>query len=74
MANQRTKMLVEDLERTLLEFICKHGITHDEYRAATNVLVATVKAGEESWARADFARPVGAGGWPGKSGGPTRRP
>ena len=48
MENERTKTVVVDLERLVLEFMRKHKITHDEYRAATNILVETVKAGEES--------------------------
>lgn len=48
MANERVKTVVEDLERLVLGFMRKHRITHDEYRAATNILVETVKAGEES--------------------------
>jgi catechol 1,2-dioxygenase len=45
---ERTRILLEDLEQTLLRFIRKHEITHDEYRCATDHLVATVKAGEGS--------------------------
>jgi hypothetical protein len=48
MTTDRVRIILEDLERTLLEFIRKHKITHDEYRCATDVLVATVKAGKES--------------------------
>jgi catechol 1,2-dioxygenase len=48
MTIERTKTILEDLERTLLRFMRKHKITHEEYRRATDVLVATVKAGEES--------------------------
>jgi catechol 1,2-dioxygenase len=48
MTTDRARIILEDLERTLLEFMRKHKITHDEYRCATRVLVATVKAGEES--------------------------
>jgi catechol 1,2-dioxygenase len=48
MTNERTRTILEDLERTLLQFMRKHKITHDEYRCATDILVATVKAGEES--------------------------
>lgn len=42
------KTVVEDLEELLQEFIRKHKITHDEYRAATDLIVSEVKAGEES--------------------------
>jgi catechol 1,2-dioxygenase len=48
MNNERVKMVVEDLERVLLAFVRKHRITHAEYRVATDLLIATVKAGEES--------------------------
>lgn len=48
MSNDRIKTVVEDLERVLIAFMRKHRITHDEYRAATDILVETVKAGEES--------------------------
>lgn len=47
-STQRTRAVVEDLERVLIEFMRKHRITHDEYRHATDLLVNTVKAGEES--------------------------
>ena len=48
MTNNRIKTVVEDLERTVLGLMRKHKVTHDEYRAATDILVATIKAGEES--------------------------
>src|SRR5260370_6556662 len=48
MTIERTRTILEDLERTLLWFMRKHKITHDECRCATDILVATVKAGEES--------------------------
>lgn len=48
MKNDRVKTVVEDLERLLLDFIQRHRITHHEYRRATDILVDTVKAGEES--------------------------
>jgi catechol 1,2-dioxygenase len=48
MVGERGRIILEDLEQTLLEFIRKHQITHDEYRCATDTLVASVKAGEES--------------------------
>lgn len=48
MTIERARSILVDLEQTLLRFIRKHKITHDEYRHATGVLVATVKAGEES--------------------------
>ncbi|MFE7445131.1 dioxygenase [Streptomyces chartreusis] len=48
MTNDRVLTVVEDLERTLVEFIHKHRITHAEYRAATDLIVAEVQAGEAS--------------------------
>jgi hypothetical protein len=48
MVGERGRIILGDLEQTLLEFIRKHEITHDEYRCATDTLVASVKAGEES--------------------------
>jgi catechol 1,2-dioxygenase len=48
MTDNRARMLIEDLERTMQDFIRKHHITHDEYRKATEILVGTVRAGEES--------------------------
>jgi catechol 1,2-dioxygenase len=48
MSGTRTRAILEDLERTLLQFMRKHRITHDDYRRATEILVATVKAGEET--------------------------
>ncbi|MFF0144136.1 catechol 1,2-dioxygenase [Amycolatopsis sulphurea] len=48
MTNDRVLTVVEDLERTLVEFIRKHGITHAEYRAATDLIIAEVEAGEAS--------------------------
>jgi catechol 1,2-dioxygenase len=46
--NQRLLEVVEDIERTILELIRKHGITHEEYRAATELVIASIKEGEES--------------------------
>jgi catechol 1,2-dioxygenase len=48
MVSERARMIIEDLEQTLAQFIRKHNISHDEYRCATDALVASVKAGEES--------------------------
>jgi len=48
MTEQRAQVLLEDLEKVLQDFIHKHRVTHDEYRVATEVLVETVRAGEES--------------------------
>ena len=47
-AKERVRIVLEDLEQTLLEFIHKHRITHEEYRRASDTLVGSVKAGEES--------------------------
>ena len=48
MREARVKSVIEDLVRLIIEFMRKHHITHDEYRVATDLLVQTVKAGEES--------------------------
>jgi len=48
MIETRARVLLEDLERLLQDFIHKHCVTHDEYRAATDILIATIRAGEES--------------------------
>ncbi|WP_445183277.1 dioxygenase family protein [Pseudonocardia sp. Cha107L01] len=48
MTNDRVLTVVEELERTLVEFIRTHRITHAEYRSATDLLVAEVQAGEGS--------------------------
>ncbi|HKN95803.1 MAG TPA: catechol 1,2-dioxygenase [Pseudonocardiaceae bacterium] len=48
MDNGRAEKLVTELERTLLEFVRTHGVTHDEYRVATQTIVDSVQAGEES--------------------------
>jgi catechol 1,2-dioxygenase len=48
MTGVRTVTVIEDLERLLVDFIRRHGITHDEYRAATDLIVAEVQAGEGS--------------------------
>jgi catechol 1,2-dioxygenase len=48
MPDDRIRTVVEDLEQTLLDFIRKHRVTHAEYRAATDIILAEVKAGEES--------------------------
>lgn len=37
MTVERTRTILEDLERTLLRFMRKHKITHDEYRCATDI-------------------------------------
>jgi catechol 1,2-dioxygenase len=46
--DNRVCHLVEELEQTLVDFIRKHDVTHAEYRKATDLIVASVKSGEES--------------------------
>jgi catechol 1,2-dioxygenase len=48
MNEERIKTVVEDLERMLLAFMRKHQITNDEYRHATDILVRSIMAGEDS--------------------------
>lgn len=48
MTSNRVVDVVEDLERTLVEFIRKHRINHREYRVATSLLIESIKRGEES--------------------------
>lgn len=48
MMSDRAVLIIEDLERLLQEFIRKHRISHDEYRLATELIIASVQAGEES--------------------------
>ncbi|MEA2496567.1 MAG: catechol 1,2-dioxygenase [Thermoleophilaceae bacterium] len=48
MSSQRVLEVVEDIERTILELIRKHHITHEDYRAATDLIVASINEGEES--------------------------
>lgn len=48
MTTDRTVTLIEDLERLLVDFIRNHEVTHDEYRAATDLIVSEVQAGEGS--------------------------
>ncbi len=48
MEGDRLKTVLLDLEQTLLSFIAKHKINHAEYRLATDLIIATVKEGEES--------------------------
>jgi catechol 1,2-dioxygenase len=48
MSNQRLLDVVEDIERTLVDLFRKHQVTHEEYRAATDLLIASIKEGEES--------------------------
>jgi catechol 1,2-dioxygenase len=44
----QTREVLEDLEKVLIAFMRKHHITHDQYRKATQILVDTIKKGEES--------------------------
>lgn len=48
MSDERLRTVVEDLEQTLLDFIHTHRITHSEYRAATDLIISEVLAGEAS--------------------------
>ena len=48
MSNERIKTVVEDLVQVLQDFMHKHEISHDEYRVATDVIIDSIKAGEES--------------------------
>jgi catechol 1,2-dioxygenase len=48
MTDERVRTVVEELERILLDFIRTHRITHSEYRAATELIVAEVQSGEGS--------------------------
>jgi catechol 1,2-dioxygenase len=48
MGGNRLRTLVEDLEIVLGEFITSHRVTHQEYRQATDHIIAAIKAGEES--------------------------
>jgi catechol 1,2-dioxygenase len=48
MVNQRVKTVIEDLETTLCAFMRKHQISHSEYRAATDLIIQSIKLGEES--------------------------
>jgi catechol 1,2-dioxygenase len=48
MSSQRLLDVVEDIERTMLELIRKHRVTHEEYRAATELISASIREGEES--------------------------
>lgn len=47
-AASRIRTIVEDLEQVLLEFIRKQQITHSEYRVATDLIVDSIKTGEET--------------------------
>ena len=48
MSNERARIVLEDLERTLLQFVRKHRVNHDEYRVAIGTIISSVKVGEES--------------------------
>jgi catechol 1,2-dioxygenase len=48
MRADRTRTILEALERTALEFMRKHRVTHAEYRRATDIIIDTVKSGEGS--------------------------
>jgi hypothetical protein len=78
MTSERIRTVVEDLERAMLEFICKHNITHDEYRSATNLIIDEVEAGVASLLFDVFleaaATDVGNVGRVGRRHGGDRRP
>ena len=44
----RIRTIIEDLEQLLLEFIRKQQITHSEYRVATDLIIDSIKTGEET--------------------------
>ena len=46
--DNRVCHLLEELEQILVDFIREHDVTHAEYRTATEFIIASVKAGEES--------------------------
>ncbi|WP_395674972.1 hypothetical protein [Inquilinus sp.] len=48
MPEDRIRTVLEDLERVLLRFMRHHGISHQEYRRATGLLLASIRAGEGS--------------------------
>ncbi|KAB0508993.1 catechol 1,2-dioxygenase [Pseudomonas moorei] len=48
MSNARLAELVSALESELLDFMERHQVNHDEYRAATDLIVSSIKQGEES--------------------------
>lgn len=48
MENQRVREIFEDFEKTMLAFMDKHQINHDDYRVATKFIVDSIKAGEET--------------------------
>lgn len=48
MTNARTKALIEDLIGTAIQWIRANGITHEDYRRATDLVIASIKSGEES--------------------------
>ncbi len=42
------KAVIEAFEQTVLAFMREHRITHDQYRLVTDMIISSVKAGEES--------------------------
>lgn len=48
MPHIRTKMLIDDLIGTITAWMRTNGITHDDYRHATEAVIASIKSGEES--------------------------
>jgi len=48
MRQDRVRMVLEEFEQLVIQFMRKHGINHTEYRCVTDLLLDTIKAGEES--------------------------
>jgi catechol 1,2-dioxygenase len=48
MVDGRLESVFQDLERTLIEFVRRHEVTHDEYRIATSTILEAVRQGEGS--------------------------
>lgn len=44
----RIRTVFEDFEQVMKEFLHRHHITHEEYRAVTDFMIESVRAGEES--------------------------
>lgn len=48
MATADTITLIEELEKTLVDFIRTHHVNHETYRRVTDLVIASIKQGEES--------------------------
>lgn len=46
MSSDRLMSIVSDLEKTLLAFVQRHQITHDEYHRATDLIVESIQSGQ----------------------------